>query len=253
MDPDKRRKIVAVTVFLPLFIAGIGLILGLSGWWITAAVIIIPASILAAWFTPSFLQSQQPNQNQPSWFSRLLGRAKKDPLSAFVFSIALLVIVYGVFSYLQGPEEIYTAKDFIGGTLTLGKSDFSTIEIYFAETPKEGDIVDVFVGPYKARTKIGGCYYTQNTSCYLGEWWYIDDPSNPIGANSGGVAEVWYVSQTMVSPLTIKKGLLQSPTIWIGDNRITSLLRSDVLTPKPIEGEKTISCSGCKIKEVRVY
>lgn len=212
------------------------------------------AGIAKPYKTPTTLQLAT-TPAQPSPISRLLNWAKKDPLSAFVFTLVLLGIVYGVVSYWQNssPDEVYTAKDFIGGTLNLGKSDFSTIEIYFAETPKEGDIIDVFVGPYKARTKIGRCYYTQNTLCYLGEWWYIDDPSNPIGANSGGVAEVWYVSQTMVSPLKIKKGLLQSPAIWIGDNRITSLLRSDVLTPKPIEGEKTISCRGCKIKEVRIY
>lgn len=197
----------------------------------------------------------QPQPAAPSRISTKLAGMKKNLLSTVAITAVLLGIGYGVFSYWQNssPDEVYTAKDFIGGTLNLGKSDFSTIEIYFAEIPKEGDIVDVFVGPYKARTKIGRCYYTQNTLCYLGEWWYIDNPSNPIGANSGGVAEVWYVSQTMVSPLKIKKGLLQSPTIWIGDNRITSLLRSDVLTPKPIEGEKTISCRGCKIKEVRIY
>ena len=205
---------------------------------------------------PTRLVSASP-ATSPSWLSAKFAAAKKDLFSTAVTTVVLLVIllviVYGVFSFWQGPDEIYTAKDLIGGTANLGKSDFSTIEIYFAEIPKEGDTVDVFIGPYKARTKIGGCYYTQNTLCYLGEWWYVDDPGNPIGANSGGVAEVWYVSQTMVSPLKIKKGLLQSPAIWIGDNRIISLLRNDVMTPKPFEGEKTILCSNCKIKEVRIY
>lgn len=185
-----------------------------------------------------------------------------------VIGIITLAVYWLVF---PSPDEVYTASDlqkkcsgscFISGnsltlynygTTQIGKSDFSMIEIYFAEIPKTGDVIDVQVGLYKARTKIGGCYYTQNTLCYIGEWWYIDDPNNPIGATSGGIGEVWYVYQTMVSPLNIKKGLLQSPAIWIGDNYIASLLRSEVMTPKPMEGEITISCSNCKIKEVRIH
>jgi len=207
----------------------------------------------------------QPGQpTQPSGVYEVIG-------FLLLVVIAGIVILVGYWLVFPSPDEVYTASDlqktcsgncftngnfltlYNYGTVQIGKNDFDTIEIYFAEIPKERDVIDVFIGPYKALTKIDECYYTQETLCYLGEWWYVDDPNNPMGANSGGVAEVWYIRQTMVSPLKVKKGLLQSPAIWIGDNHITSLLRNEVMTPKPIEGEKTISCSNCKIREVRIY
>lgn len=149
MNPDKIRKIVAATVALPLFIIGIGLMLGLSGWWIAIAAIIIPASILAAWFTPSFLQFQQPNQNQPSWISRRLNWAKKDLLSAGVYTLVLLVIVYGVFSFWQS-NAVDEIRSVSGNSINLGEiPDWYKIEIWPRD--EEFGTVSIFSGKHEFR------------------------------------------------------------------------------------------------------
>lgn len=201
MDPDKIRKMAAVTVALPVVITGIGLMLGLSGWRIVIAAIIIPASILAVWLKPSFLQLQQPNQNQPSRLSRLLNWAKKDPLSAFVFSIALLVIVYGVFSYWQ--------DNIAGPGKELGFSSQEEFQQKWRVLSGNCQVINEYLS--------GECEIALKDSENLG-WWKIKVVP-PDFNDPGGPAEIKEVSIT-AKEFTFKHFVGVSAYGWEGTKNL---------------------------------
>jgi len=174
------------------------------------------------------------------------GRAKTAiNLILLVLLLAILAIAGWGLSFFGSADRIYHAEG--KSSLNLGSDfDFGKIEIEFTETPKIGNAIEVYIGPYKAWTGIGDCKYFSGRVCYKG-WWYY----NLIGVSTEDT-EVFY-DENITKPLRILKVGSIYGAVWIGDSHIIGLDQSTSLTPTPVEGEKKISCSGCKIKEVKVY
>lgn len=181
------------------------------------------------------------------------GRAKTVIfIILFVLFLVILAFVSWGLALFGSPDQIYHVDG--KSTVNLGSDfDFGVIEIDFAEAPKEGSEIKVFIGPYEAWTGISNCKYHQGQACYLGWWYYIDPPgANPIGVSGSEGVEIFYDEKSLYPMKIIKVGSVYG-AIWIGGSSIIELDQSTSLTPKPMEGEKKISCNGCKIKEVKVY
>lgn len=105
MDPDRTRKITATLVALPLFIIGVGLILGLSGWWIVVMAIIIPTIIIVIWLKPSIFRpvQLQPGQTPPTdWKTKIFGSGGSLRKIAIV-----AVIIMAIWYVFYTPNQRY--------------------------------------------------------------------------------------------------------------------------------------------------
>ncbi len=244
MNPDKIRKLVAAIVALPLFIIGIGLILGLSWWWIAVMTIIIPV-IVIVWILKPTAISLVSTAASPSWFSAKFAAAKKDLPSTAVIVVVLLLIGYGVFSYWQDSslDEIRS----VGGTsINLGEiPDWYKIEVW----PKDEEFgtISVFSGKHEFRYWIGKDNY--GTEYYQARILYNGKEIGPIG---GAIRKFTNTPLPLIAMNTGSGGtFLPDISVSAGEIEIVSG-RSYLANDAPVKGPVSIQ-SDKAIKEVRIF